>query len=342
MISRLMNKRFAERNPAVLGVVGAVLLALIVVGSLSAARIKGVLTEREYHARFTEAAGLRPGDDVRVAGLTLGTVSSLTIEDDQVEVAFRLDKDVRLGSDTQAEIKSATVLGRKFLQITPKGDGELGSATIPVARTRAPFDLQSQLEGLGGEVQPLKKAQLARALDTVSDTFADTPDDVRAALEGVRRGARVIASRDGALLDLLRSASQVSGILATRSGDLTTLVRDANDLLAELTARRTALRAVLINANALLGQLRALAEENDQQIGPALDQLARVSDLLKRNRANLTATIEGLRNYTGSLGEAVNGGPWFYGYIANLVPSNMAQQTVDSILSQTPTVGGSS
>ena len=115
MISRLMTTRFAERNPVVLGVVGALAVALIVVGSLSAARIKGVLTEREYHARFTEAAGLRPGDDVRVAGLTLGTVSSLSIEDDQVEVAFRLDKDVRLGRDTQAEIKSATVLGRKFL-----------------------------------------------------------------------------------------------------------------------------------------------------------------------------------------------------------------------------------
>lgn len=341
MIARLMTKRFAERNPVIIGVIGAVALALIVVGSLSAARIKGALTEREYHARFTEAGGLRPGDDVRVAGLSLGTVSSLRIEDDQVEVAFSLDKDVRLGSDTQAEIKSATVLGRKFLQITPRGDGEL-EGVIPTTRTRAPFDLQSQLEGLGGEVQPLRKAQLARALDTVSATFADTPDDVRAALEGVRRGAKVVASRDSALLDLLRSAAQVSGILATRSGDLTTLVRDANDLLAELTARRTALRAVLINANALLGQLRALAQENDEQIGPALDQLARVSDLLQRNRANLTATIEGLRNYVGSLGEAVNGGPWFYGYIANLVPSNMAQQTVDSILSQTPTVGGSS
>lgn len=340
MISRLMKRRFSERNRVVIGLIGVLAVALIVIGSLSAAKIKGMLTEREYHARFTEAGGLRPGDDVRVSGLTLGTVSSLRIVDDEVEVAFRLDDGVRLGSQSGAEIKSATVLGRKFLQVDPRGSGTLRDA-IPVARTRAPYDLQSQLEGVGREISPLDEKQLAQALDTVSATFEDTPADVRDALEGVRRGARVIASRDGALLDLLRSASQVSGILATRSGDLTTLVRDANLLLAELTDRRTALRAVLINANALLGQLRGLAADNQAQIKPALDQLGRVSDLLKRNRDNLTATIEGLRNYTGSLGEAVNGGPWFYGYIANLVPSNMAQQTVDSLLSQTPTIGGS-
>lgn len=338
----VLKSSFRERNPFILGVIAATVIALVVVGSLSASRIKSALTEVEYHARFSEAGGLREGDDVRVSGLSVGQVKQLSIKENQVHVTFTVDHAVSVGDQSIAEIKSATVLGRKFLQVTSHGDDDMADGTvIPRARTRTPFDVQARLEGLGGELEPLNKKQLANALDTVSSTLEQTPEEVRAALEGVRRASEVVNKRDAALLNLLQSASQVSGLLASRTGEVTKLVRDANGLLKELTLRRAALQAVLTNVNGLLEQLRGLAMDNDRRIGPALKELDKVSTLLENNEGNISALIEGLRNYTGSLGEAVNGGPWFYGYIANLVPSNLAQQTTESLLSQLPRNDGS-
>lgn len=331
----VLTKSFSERDPSVLGIFAIATIVVVVMGALNAANIRDALTQRRYTAEFSDAGGLRTGDDVRLAGMTVGRVRDIAIEGRTVSVEFRLDKDVRLGTSTTAAIKSATVLGRKFLQVTPVGRGRLDDdATIPISRTHTPYDVQARLEGLGQELKPLDKDQLASALDTVSATLRDTPAEVRAALDGVRRASRVVTARDTALLQLLESASQVTGILADRSGQVTTLVRQANDLLAELTMRRDALRAVLVNTQVLLTQLRGLANDNARQIAPALQELGQVAALLKRNNNNITALIEGLKNYTGSLGEAVNGGPWFYGYISNIVPSNMAQQTVQSILEQ--------
>lgn len=336
----VLKKRFAERNVPLIGVLGVVGVALIVVTALSAATIKSALTQSTYHARFAEAAGIRAGDDVRVSGLSVGKVREVTLRDNQVDVAFFLDDSVRLGGQTSVEIKSSTVLGRKYLDVGPAGDGHLDDgATIPLEHTRTAFDVQSRLEGLATEVAPLDKEQLAGAIDTVTQTLHETPEEVRVVLDGVRRASRVITARDSALLDLLDSAAQVSGVLADRSSELTVLVRDANLLLAELTARRQALHALLVNVDALFAQLKGLALDNRATLGPALAQLDQVSELLKRNRDNITAAVEGLGNYVGSLGEAVNAGPWFYGYIANLLPSNMAQQTVQSLLQQAPSQG---
>lgn len=339
----VLRKSFRERSTVVLGVVGIAVIALVVAGALSASAVRRAVTETAYHARFGEAGGLREGDDVRVAGLRVGSVTDVTLKDRQVDVRFSLDDDVELGAATTAEIKSATVLGRKFLQLrpldTPGQDPLAAGATIPIERTRTPFDVQSRLEGLTREVAPLDAEQLSTALDTVSASLADTPDEVRLALDGVRRAAATVTSRDDALLKLLQGASEVSGLLASRAGEVTTLVRDANGLLTELTLRREALRAVLVNVDALVAQVRGLAADNADRLGPALAELDGVTDLLRRNEGNIAALVEGLRNYVGSLGEAVNGGPWFYGYIANLVPSNMAQQTVDSLLGQLPQGG---
>lgn len=335
-----LSKSFSERNPVTIGVVGIITVAVIVVGSLSAARLTRAFTETKYRAEFTDAGGLRVGDQVRVSGLDLGTVEGLDIEDRRVVVSFSLESDVSLGDATRADIKSATVLGRKYLQLTPAGTGSMNAGgTIPVKRTQAPYDVQERLEGLGKELRPLDRKQLASAMDTVSEAMAGTPDDLHAALSSVREAAAVINQRDEALLTLLDSAANVTSLLATRSGEVTTLVRDANSLLSELYARRQALRALLVNVNALVEQLHGLAVDNKARIGTALRELDGVTTLLNNNEKNVTAAIEGLRNYVGSLGEAVNAGPWFYGYIANLVSPNLSQQTTESVLKELTSAG---
>lgn len=328
----VLTRKFAERNQVRLGALALVTVLLLIAVALSAGTLKTLLSAETYRAQFTEAGGLRAGDEVRIAGLRVGSITDIKISDRVVEVTFTVDSGVVLGKDSEAAIKSATVLGRKFLQVTPGGEGRL-SGPIPTSRTSSPFDVQQQLSTLTRKVSSLDVEGLSGAVDTIATTIAETPDDLRAVLDGLSRASQTISKRDAALRELLASAESTTKILADRSADITTLTRDGNKLLAELYERRQAINAVLVSVTGLVGQLRGLVKDNESTIGPALAELRGVNSILKTNRENITAAIEGMRNYSGSLGEAVSGGPWFYGYVANLVPTNMAQQTVDSLVS---------
>lgn len=332
----VLRRRSGERNPVLLGVIGVAVVVVLVGVSLGSAGVYRSITGSSYSARFTEAGGLISGDRVRIGGLNVGEVSDVRIEDGGVTVDFSVE-DGRLGDRTRAAIKTATALGKKFLQIYPEGVGELADGdTIPVDRTSSPYDVQEQLSMLTEKVSDVDVPQLAQSLDTLSTTLQDTPDRLKTALNGVTRVSQTIASRDEALRSLLDSANGVTGLLAQRSGEITTLVSDGNQLLAELSARRDAIHQLIVSTTATFTQLDGLARDNAEQLEPSLDELQGVLDLLKRNEKSVTATIEGLRNYTGSLGEAVSGGPWFYGYIPNLTTSNLSQQTLTSLVDQLP------
>ena len=110
---------FRERNKTVIGAVGILSILALLAGSFS---VDAIIGGDEYKAEFTEAAGLRPNDEVRVAGVKVGKVLSVELAGDRVQVEFRA-KDVELGGASRADIRIKTLLGRKFLMLTPDGDG---------------------------------------------------------------------------------------------------------------------------------------------------------------------------------------------------------------------------
>jgi phospholipid/cholesterol/gamma-HCH transport system substrate-binding protein len=222
-------------------------------------------------------------------------------------------------------IKTRTPLGKKFLEVVPEGLGELQPGTkIPLDRTNSPYDLAHVLQDVSGTTGRIDTDRLAESLNTVSEAFANTPPALRSALRGVSRLSRTVATRDDALRDLLAHANGVSGVLAQRSEQINTLIVDGNSLLDELYRRRDAIRSLLANSTAAFDQLRGLVRDNQEQIGPALDELGKTLDLLKRNDQVIGQAIQGLHGYVLSLGESIGGGPFFYAYVQNLVPSNLA------------------
>jgi len=111
---------------------------------------------------------------VRVSGLGVGKVSDVRLEGTKVLVDFTVRDGVELGDRTEAAIKTETVLGTKFLELTPRGDGNL-TGTIPIERTKSPYDLPDALGDLTTTISALDTAQLSSALTTLADTFKDTP-----------------------------------------------------------------------------------------------------------------------------------------------------------------------
>lgn len=315
-------KHFAERNTRTIGLIGIGVIVAVLVAAVNIGPILGLLGGSTYTAAFTDAAGLTAGSQVRVSGLKVGNVQSVEIDGAQVVVEFTA-QDVRLGEQTRAAIKAESALAGKVLALTPRGDGEL-SETIPVQRTDTPYSLTDAVQDTSATAGQIDTRRLAEAFDTLSETFADTPSELRGALRGVRRLSETIASRDEALGDLLSSANGVSGLLAERSKQITTIMADGNKLLAELEARRDVIDALLVNLTELSEQISGLVKDNRSTLRPALRELRATLKVLNKNKGNLEKVIAGIAAYAKSLGETVGGGPFFYALVQNLAPTNLA------------------
>ena len=121
----------------------------------------------------------------------------------------------------------------------------------------------------------------------MASEFKDSPPHVKAALNGLTRLSRTIASRDAELKRLLASANAVSGTVAERNKALETLIKDADLLMAELDARREAIHTLFTNTSAMAQQVTALVRENRAELKPALDQLTKVLAVLEKHEKDL-------------------------------------------------------
>lgn len=320
----VLNRNFSEFNPVKIAAAGFVALVLAALAALNSGAIIQHFTTTTYYADVAEAGGLVPGDSVEIAGITMGTVTGVRLQGTHVLVTFDVRHGGHLGQGTSATISSATALGTKALSLETGGTGTLApGATIPLARTTSPYDLTQVLSTLTTQTSQINAGQLASAFNTIAGTLRDAPPSLRSALSGVRALSETIASRDSALTSLLSNASTVSGLLADRSQQVGMLMTSGTQLLTTLEQRREQIRELLVNVTDVVQQVKGLAADTNATLGPMLDQLQGVLNLLNANATQLTEVIDGFERYSGSLGDAVGSGPFYYAYIANLVPTNM-------------------
>ena len=216
-------KPMTERNPLIVGAVGAGGVAAVLLGALNFDRLPVVHDATDYSAYFADAAGLQPDAPVQVAGLRVGQVASISLDGPRVLVSFDVDDDVRLGDRTEAAIKTKTVLGAKYVEIVPRGQGTQ-SGPIPLERTTSPYQLTDVLGDLATTINGLDTGELSASLATLAETFSDTPPELRLAADGVALFADTLNERDEQLRSLLDNVGTVSGVLAERSDQIVQLL----------------------------------------------------------------------------------------------------------------------
>jgi len=325
-------RSFSERNPVVIGAVGVGLVAGLLALAFGFQNLPFLKGGSQYSAYFTEASGLLDGAGVQVAGLQVGDVSSIELDGPRVRVTFDIDQNIRLGDRTEAAIKTKSLLGSKVLEITPRGQGRLVE-TIPLERTTPAYQLPDALGDLADTVSGLNTDRLNESLTTLSETFRNTPPDLRLAVEGVARFSKTLNERDEQLRGLLANAKKVTGVLAERSDQIVGLVRNTNALLAEMQSHSAALDQLAANVVAVGEQLSALIAENRAELRPALDKLNGMLTIVDNRKERVQKAIKLLNAYAMSLGESVSSGPFFNAYVSNLLPGQFVQPFVDAAFS---------
>ncbi|MDZ7881911.1 MAG: MCE family protein [Mycobacterium sp.] len=325
-------KPFRERNPLVICAVAVATIAAITIGTLNYAMLASFFTDDEYSAYFEESGGLTAGAPVQVLGYDAGRIDSITLDSQGVLVRFSVNSDIRLGADTEAEIKTVALLGNKVLEVTPRGSGQL-QQTIPIARTKSPYQLSDAIGDLTATISGLNTDQLSSSLQTLSETFQDTPPQLKVAVAGVARFSDTLNQRDSELRTLLANARKATTVLADRTDNIVGLIRDSNALLNSLRSQSAALDEISGNVSALAQQITGFIKDNRSTLKPALEKLNGVLATLDNRKAEIQASIRALNTYALSFGESISSGPFFKAYISNLLPGQFVQPFIDAAFS---------
>lgn len=325
-------KSFAERNMLAIGTVGIVAVAGMVVAALQYQKLPIFNHGTSVSAYFADVGGLRSGNTVEVSGYPVGKVSSIALDGPGALVTFTVGTNIRLGNRTEVAIKTKGLLGSKFLDVTPRGNGPL-DGPIPMAQTTSPYQLPDALGDLATTISGLNTNQLSDSLATLAQTFADTPADFRNAIQGVARLAQTLDERDAQLRGLLDNAAKATGVLAKRTDQIVTLVRDTNAVLAQLRTQSAALDQIWANISAASKQLQGFIAENRQQLRPALDKLNDVLAIVDNRKERLQKAIPLINTYVMSLGESLSSGPFFKAYVVNLLPGQFVQPFISAAFS---------
>lgn len=311
-------KPFRERNPVIIGAVSIAVLALLLVGAFRAQDLPLIGGGDTYYANFAEAGGIKVGDEVRIAGVRVGKVESIELDGDQVRVGFKIKTDSQFGPTSSADLKVKTLLGDMYLSVVPGGSGQMEEgAVIPLERTSSPYDVVEAFEGLANTADDINTDQLAQSLTTLADLSRNTPEEFKAALDGVSALSANVAAKNDEINSLLKNLKRVSTVLDARDDDIIELMRDSDVLFQALVARRDAVHRLLVSTSQLSNELTALVQDTEADLRPALEELEEVLDVLNKNEDNLDNTLRLMAPFYRVFANTLSSGPWFDTFIQN-------------------------
>lgn len=300
------------------GVIGILVTALLVLGVQKLDVLLALGSGgSEVVAYFTDSSGLAQGDRVEVSGIRVGQVTDVAIDGPRIRVVARLDQPVNLGSTTGAAIKVGNLLGSKYLELLPDGEGRLSGA-IPLNRTDPAYEVVDAVTDLSTTVSDIDTTRLGRALQTMADTFEGSSPDIRRAVAGLSALSETVASRDQALQSLFADTEKVVSSLDGSKEDISRFVSSASLLLDEVDKQRATIHALIVHSTALSEELHGLVADNQRDLAPALRNLERVTKLLQGRQEKLRRTVHNLATFSRVFIDTIGSGPWFDSYIANV------------------------
>jgi phospholipid/cholesterol/gamma-HCH transport system substrate-binding protein len=301
-------------------------LLVIVIGNISFDRT------REYKAVFNDVTGVIEGDDVRVAGVRVGSVQNIEVIDGEgqgedgedpaamAEVTFTVAEGTELTQATRVAIRYRNLVGQRYLSLS-QGEGPTGlldaGATIPAGRTEEALDLTELFNGF----KPLFEAL--------------SPDDVnKLSFEVIQ----VFQGEGGTLEGLLQSTASLTGTLADRDQVIGSLLENLDAVLDNVADRDQQLSDLIVNFRTLVAGLKddrdAILDSFDQislladetadlvtGIRPAfiedVKQLRRLTTNINRNKAELDRALQVMPIKLQKVGRTAIYASWFNFYLCD-------------------------
>jgi len=288
-----------------------------------------LFAQPSYYGQFTDTGGLTTGDKVRIGGLDVGKIQAINIDGKHINMKFSTGS-TTIGTESHLAIRTDTLLGKKVLEIDPRGARVLRpGATLPLGQSTTPYQIYDAFFDITKAATGWNIDTVKQSLSVLSQTINQTYPHLSAALDGVAKFSDTIGERDDDFKHLLAQAHQVADILGNRSEQVDKLLVNANTLLAAVNERGQAISLLLDRISSFTTQAQGLIDDNPNLNG-VLEQLRTVSDILVKHKNDLISVLNILSKFSASLSEAAGSGPFLTGMLVNLLPYWILQPWVDA------------
>jgi phospholipid/cholesterol/gamma-HCH transport system substrate-binding protein len=224
-----------------------------------------------------DAASIKPGEDVRMAGIRVGKVEDLSLEANRVLVRTRVDDDAFVGDKSQVEVRMLTVVGGYYVNINSIGDEQLGVDPIPQERVTMPYNLMRALT------------------DTTKITENLTAKPINQSLNEVQRG--LTGTNVQALSAVIDAGNSVMSTIERQQGQVTAILDMSNKYIQAVDGYREKF-ADLVRKTSILSQSLVVYVDGLRQsqagLGEIVQVLRPVGEFYDRHRAEF---IEKVRQY---------------------------------------------
>lgn len=287
-----LRKSFLERNQLIIGVIGVMVVLL---GSVLAVLLSGGVFANTYQvtAVFKDAAGIRSGDDVTVAGLDAGSIGAVRIVDGLVEIELKINSDVEMPADSDAGIVVETLLGRKSVQLLGGGSDDMLAEgdTIPLERTTTPIEIDDLNDASVSLLERSDAQALQQLMIEVTEVTKGKEQEIGTVIDGLADVTGALDSKKEELQRLIESMSTLSTTFASRDDEIVSLIDHYNVVLGNLADRKDDLTSLVVNTDEASHEVADLVERNRPVLDSTLNALSEALKVVDAHQLDIAATI---------------------------------------------------
>lgn len=327
-VTDMLAKAVPSRRLVAIVAVSALAIAVAAVAYVTAGRV----STYRLTAEFPSTTGLYAGDDVRVLGVTVGTVEGIEPQRDSSTVTMSVRRGVEIPEDAKAVIMATSLVSGRFVQLTPaytSGPALAAQDRIPLERTAVPVEwdeIKAELDKLTSSLGPQgedSQGSFGRFVDTAADnldgngpamnaalrelshtmsTLSDGRTDLFGTVRNLQTFVTALSNSNEQIVQFGGRLATVSDVLASSSDQLGVALSDLDSAVVEVQ------RFVSTNGDALaysVGELaaatRVLAEKR-----PEIEQVLHIAPTALSNFYNIYMPAQGSLTGVFGINEVAN------------------------------------
>jgi len=287
----------------------AILVCAVLLVFVPSARATNVV------AYFGSTNGIYSGDEVRILGVPVGKITSITAERDRVRVEIRVDGGVKVPAGAKAVIVAPSLVSSRYIQLTPRYTGgptlHDGSA-IPESRTATPVEwdqIKDQLNDLAVALGPSganKSGALSRLVTSASAAFDGEGAPINQTVQNLSRAARTLQDGSGDAFSTVRNLQLFVSSLAQSDQQIALFSARLDAVSGLLDDNKSSLRTGMADLAVAVKKVERFVRANRAAIKTSLTGLTDVAGVVAKQQEALAQTLQVAPNALSNLIESVH------------------------------------
>ena len=273
----------------------------------------------EYRAVFTDVTGLLKGDDIRIAGVRVGSVEKVEVYDRTLaRVTISVDKERRLSESTKAAVRYRNLVGQRYIALVEGAGSDTllkAGATIPLKRTTPALDLTVLFNGFKPLFIALSPKDINEFSFEIIQTLQGEGSSINSLLAHTASLTSTLADRDAVIGRTLDNLNSVLGTVDSRDQKLSELILQLQRFISGLSEDREAIGASLTNIAGLADATAGLVQDARPGLKTDIRELGEVAATLDDNKKVVNEFLDRFPGKLNTITRTATYGSWFNFYL---------------------------